>query len=132
MTSTIVVGFIPTPEGAAALNRAQEEAVAHSAELIVVNSSKHDSVIDDKLIESSDWTSLESTLKDAGVKFRLIQPKADHDPADLLLDICEENQADLVVIGLRKRSTVGKFLLGSTAQRILMQAGCDILSVRAT
>lgn len=132
MRSIIVVGFIPTQEGEAALRRAREEAVAHSAKLIVVNSSKSDAVIDDDLVGPTAWRALESELRDAGVEYRLVQPSAGHEPADLLLDTCEENQADLVVIGLRRRSAVGKFLLGSTAQRILMQAGCDILSVRAS
>lgn len=132
MTNIIVVGFIPTPEGEAALQRAMEEASAHDAELIVVNSSKRDSLIDDKLVDATGWSDMGTRLESAGIRHRLVQPKDGYDPADVLLEACSRNKADLVVIGLRKRSTVGKLLLGSTAQRILMQADCDILSVRAS
>jgi len=131
MTSTIVVGYIPTPEGEAALLRALDEARAHAAELIVVNSSKRDAYVDSKLVDDEHWKALEDRLRGSGLKHRMVQPESGHDPAEMILTSCEEYGADLVVIGLRKRSKVGKLLLGSTAQRILMQAECDILSVRA-
>lgn len=129
MASTIVVGYIPTPQGEAAFQRAAEEAKVHKARLIVVNSSKRDAYIDVKYADDERWKDLEEHLK--GIDHIMVQPEAGHDAADLLLDSCREYQADLVVIGLPKRSKVGKLLLGSTAQRVLMQAECDILSVRA-
>ena len=39
--------------------------------------------------------------------------------------------ADLIVIGLRKRSQVGKLVMGSNAQEILMAAACPVLAVKA-
>ena len=131
MTSTIVVGYVPNPHGEAALHRAIDEAKVHSAQLVVVNSSKRDAYVDAAFVDEGHWKSLEGRLESAGVRYCMVQPEAGHDPADLILKCCEEYGADLVVIGLRKRSQVGKMLLGSTAQRILMQARCDILSVRA-
>lgn len=131
MTSTIVVGYIPTPQGENALERAIEHATAHDAELVVVNSSRRDSYIDENLIDAPDWTSLEARIAQTGVTHRMVQPEEGYDAAELILEACRRNNADLVVIGLRKRSTVGKLLLGSTAQRVLMQADCDVLTVRA-
>ena len=42
--------------------------------------------------------------------------------------IAEQREADLVVIGLAKRTRVGKALLGSDAQRVLLSSGCPVLS----
>ncbi|MGW3606483.1 universal stress protein [Micromonospora sp. NPDC005161] len=53
------------------------------------------------------------------------------DAADELVDVAEETAADLIVIGLRRRSAMGKFLLGSSAQRILLDANCPVLAVKA-
>ena len=39
-----------------------------------------------------------------------------------------ESEADLIVIGYRKRSSVGKALLGSQAQEIMMGAPCPVLA----
>jgi nucleotide-binding universal stress UspA family protein len=131
MTSTIVVGYIPTPQGEAALHRAIDEAKAHGAQLVVVNSSKRDAYVDATIIDGEHWKNLEAKLTGAGIRYHMVQPESGHEPSDLILECCDEYDADLVVIGLRKRSQVGKMLLGSTAQRILMHARCDILSVRA-
>jgi nucleotide-binding universal stress UspA family protein len=132
MTSTIVVGYIPTPQGDAALQRAIQEARVHDAELVVVNSTKRDAYIDENFVGEDHWSTLDTRVAEAGVKHRMVQPEEGYDAADLILEACRRNEADLVVIGLRKRSAVGKLLLGSTAQRVLMQAECDILAVRAT
>jgi nucleotide-binding universal stress UspA family protein len=43
----------------------------------------------------------------------------------------EELDAELVVIGVRRRTAVGKLLLGSTAQSIIMQSTCDVLAVKS-
>ena len=45
--------------------------------------------------------------------------------------MAEEVGADFIVIGLRKRTPVGKLILGSNAQRILLDAPCPVLAVKA-
>ena len=42
----------------------------------------------------------------------------------------EEVAAELCVIGIRRRTAVGKMLLGSNANRIIMDAPCPVLTVR--
>jgi len=53
------------------------------------------------------------------------------EPADDLIEIAESESAVLIVIGLRRRSAVGKLLLGSNSQRILLDANCPVLAVKA-
>jgi nucleotide-binding universal stress UspA family protein len=65
------------------------------------------------------------------VEHELRQPVRGHEPADEVVDLAAEVGAELVVIGLRRRTAVGKSLLGSTAQRILGDAPCAVLAVKA-
>ena len=53
------------------------------------------------------------------------------DPAEDLINVASEVAADFIVIGLRRRSPVGKLILGSNAQRILLDAPCPVLAVKA-
>ena len=53
------------------------------------------------------------------------------EPAEDLISIAEDSHAELIVIGLRRRSPVGKLILGSNAQRILLDAHCPVLAVKA-
>ena len=53
------------------------------------------------------------------------------DGAEEVLLAVEELDAELVVIGVRRRTAVGKLLLGSTAQSIIMQSTCDVLAVKS-
>jgi nucleotide-binding universal stress UspA family protein len=48
-----------------------------------------------------------------------------------MVEIADEEGADLIVIGLRRRSPVGKLVLGSNAQDILLSANCPVLAVKA-
>ncbi|MEN8584045.1 universal stress protein [Burkholderia sp. RS01] len=54
-----------------------------------------------------------------------------HDAANEVLDAAEKYRAELIVIGLRKRTPVGKLIMGSTAQQILLEASCPVLAVKA-
>ena len=52
-------------------------------------------------------------------------------PAEAILEIAEETGADLIVVGIKRRSAVAKAVLGSTAQRVIVGATCPVLAVRA-
>ena len=129
---SIVVGYIPSPEGETALARAIEEAQRHDAKLVVVNSSKGDQLVDDRLIDAKQYHELESRLAETGLDFWIERQSQGVDAADQILQVAEAQRAQLIVIGLRKRSAMGKFLMGSVAQRILLLAGCPVLSLKAS
>lgn len=54
-----------------------------------------------------------------------------HHVVDDLVAAVEDCAAALLVIGIRRRTSVGKFVMGSDAQRILMLAQCPVLAVKA-
>lgn len=128
---SILVGYIPTPEGKAALERAIAEARLREERLIVINSSRGDAFVDQKYVHPEQAAQLNEQLAACGVEHELIQPVRGNDAAQEVLDAAEQYHAELVVIGLRKRTAVGKLILGSTAQRILLQANCAVLAVKA-
>jgi len=128
---TIVVGYVPKPEGRAALDRAIEEAKLRGGRLVVVNASRGDSFVDAGYAPVQEIELVKSRLAEAGVDYELRQLVRGHEPAEEVVDLADEVGAELIVIGMRRRSTVGKFLMGSTAQRILMDAHCAVLAVKA-
>jgi nucleotide-binding universal stress UspA family protein len=122
---------VPKPEGRAALDRAIEEAKLRGGRLVVVNASRGDALVDAGYAGVQEIELVKSRLADSGVDHELRQLVRGHEPADEVVDLAAELGAELVVIGMRHRSAVGKFLLGSTAQRILMDAPCPVLTVKA-
>ncbi len=128
---SVVVGYIPSPAGKAALDRAILEAKRSGSTLVVVNSSKGDTPIDDRLIDARQFNELEARLSHEGIDFWIERLAQGRDAAAEVLRVAEARKAELIVIGLRKRSAMGKFLMGSTAQRILLQATCPVLSLKA-
>ena len=128
---TIVIGYIPSEEGEVALSRAIEEAKQKNSRLIVVNSSKGDQLVDDRLIDAKQHHELEARLTHTGLDFWIQRQSQGIDAADQILQVAEAQRAELIVIGLRKRTAMGKFIMGSVAQRVLLQAGCPVLSLKA-
>lgn len=116
----IVVGYSAKPEGRAALARALAEARAREAEVVVVHTAA-----------DSEATELRTELLSSGVPFELKQAADALDPAEDLITTADARSAEFIVIGLRKRSPVGKLLLGSNAQRVLLDAACPVLAVKA-
>jgi nucleotide-binding universal stress UspA family protein len=54
------------------------------------------------------------------------------DPADALLDVAEEQDADLIVVGNKGMTGAKRFLLGSVPDKISHHAPCSVLIVRTT
>jgi nucleotide-binding universal stress UspA family protein len=130
---TVVVGYVPKPEGEAALAKAIDEAKLRGARLVVVNSHRGGSDFDgDASTEAErEMGAVRTTLDAAGVEYDVRQLVRGFEPAEDLISIAEANSAELIVIGLRRRSPVGKLILGSNAQRVLLDAHCPVLAVKA-
>jgi nucleotide-binding universal stress UspA family protein len=126
----IVVGYAPGPPGEAALRRGVEEARLRGGRLVVVNSSRGDALVDRRFAQAEDLARVERTLAETGVPWSLHQPVRGREASEEIVRAADEARADLIVIGLRHRSPVGKLIMGSTAQSVLLDAGCPVLAVK--
>jgi len=129
----IVVGFVPTPEGRAALERALAEAKLRGVPLEVVDSHRGGGSYDVKEAHriEAELEEFGTRLKAEGVPHNIRSFVRGNDPSEDLVSVAEESDAELIVIGLRRRTPVGKLLLGSNAQQILLNADCPVLAVKA-
>ena len=129
---TIVVGFVPTKEGRAALSRAVEEARTRRSRLVVINSNRGGRDFDDESSQAAEAELQRVTdeLRGEGLAVEVRQLVRGNEPAEDLISVANETDADLIVIGLRRRTPVGKLILGSNAQRILLDAPCAVLAVK--
>ena len=131
--TTIVVGYVPKAEGRAALRRAAEEARLRGAHLVVINSARggRDFDADEAIRSDAELEAVRSQLAEVGVDAEVRQLVRGLDAADDLIAVAKETSADFIVIGLRRRTPVGKLILGSNAQRILLDAPCPVLAVKS-
>ena len=127
----IIVGYTPTPEGEAALQHAITEAHAHRDDLVVVNVSAHRDPDEKTFATEAELAHVDSVLGTSDVSFTVRQLVRGKDPAEEILALAVELDAAMIVIGLRHRTPVGKLLLGSNSQQILLDATCPVVAVKA-
>jgi nucleotide-binding universal stress UspA family protein len=125
----IVVGYLATVEGRAALDAAVRESALRHERVVVVVSTRTDEPSEQQHDLDVALASVHDELDAAGVEHE-IRLLVGGDVADDLLGAAEESQAELVVIGLRRRSPVGKLILGANAQRVLFDAPCPVMTVK--
>ena len=128
---TIVVGYVPTPEGEAALAAAITEAQRREEPLHVVNSSRGDSLSDPRFASEPALEDVRARLGATGVPFEIVQLVRGQEASEELVEAADRLKASLLVIGLRRRTPTGKLITGSQAQRILLDANVPVLAVKA-
>ncbi len=128
---TIVVGYLATAEGRAALDAAIAEAERRSTGLLLVLSDRGTATTAEAAAEQARaLEELRRELDGRGVSFDVREMSQGRDVAEDLIGAAEESGGTLIVIGLRRRSPVGKLILGVNAQRILLDAPCPVLAVK--
>jgi nucleotide-binding universal stress UspA family protein len=148
MITSIVVGTDGSDTAAIAVRQATELAAALGARLQIV--SAYEAVSDARLRaerleapEDIQWAinpredvlalleSAQRTARAAGVM--LVETFARvGDAADAILDVAEEQRADLIVIGNKGMTGATRFLLGSVPNKISHHAPCSVLIVRTS
>ena len=129
----IVVGFIDNPEGRQALDLAIEEAQRRQRRLIIVHSMKGGSRTKEGeyLNYQKALDDLAADLAERGIDHEIHEYVRDQTPAEDLIEAVSDFDAELLVIGYKRRTATGKALLGSHAQDVLMSATVPVLAVMA-
>lgn len=125
----VVVAWAPDEFGAVALEHGIFEARRRGRGVVLVNATRGDTLVDERYADGGALTSVEKELDSADVPHEVRQAVG-VDVADQVLEVAAEVGARLVVIGLRRRTPVGKLLMGSVAQRILLGSACPVLAVK--
>ena len=128
---TILVAYVPRPEGQAALDKGIEIAKSRDERLIVVNASPGGTKEDPSFADVQDFERVQQVLENSGLNAELKQYVRGKNAVEEIEALVESQQVSMLVIGLRKRSPVGKLILGSVAQELLLSVSCPVLAVKA-
>lgn len=114
---TVMIARADTPEGQAAFDAGLTEASRRNEDAVIFHL-------------GGDVSDIEATEVN-GVRVTHRTPDArSRDATGDLLDVAEEVDASLIVVGVKHRSPMGKLLLGSAAQQILLEAAAPVLAVK--
>lgn len=114
---TVMVAVPDSAEGRVALDCAVNEARLLNTDLIVVNLT----------LGALDTSGLPD---DVNVQVIDRSGRENRDPGAAVLDEIYAHKVDRLVIGLRRRSAVGKALLGSVSQRLLLESPVPVVAVK--
>ena len=128
---TILVAYAPRPEGEAALQKGLEIAKRRNEHLLVVNASPGGTGEDASKADAQDVERVEQIIAESGISAEFKQFVRGKSAVDEIEDLVESRSVSLLVIGLRQRSKVGKLIMGSVAQDILLSVPCPVLAVKA-
>lgn len=126
---TILLSYTPNQSGRAAAETAIREAAAHQTDLVVINVRRGGALVDSRTAADDELDAIVRDAHAAGVSATIARPQNSH-VVESILNAAEEHRAEAIVIGIRHRSPVGKLLLGSTAQHILLDAPCPVIAVK--
>jgi nucleotide-binding universal stress UspA family protein len=128
----ILVGYDGSNSAKDALELSINHARAFDAEVIVVTSLTGGTVTEEAEINNANegLAEAEKRLKDAGI------PCATHllvrgmQPGEDIVNFAAEKKVDAIIIGVKRRSKVGKLLFGSNAQYVVIKAPCPVTTVK--
>jgi nucleotide-binding universal stress UspA family protein len=127
----ILVGYDGSDLAKKALKLAQEHAKAFGAEVIhVLHSKVTDLPEKQHKLDEQDMDEVRSALDKGGCICETHLLIRNMDPGPHLVEFASEHDIDEIVIGVRMRSKVGKLLMGSTAQHVILEAPCPVVSVK--
>jgi nucleotide-binding universal stress UspA family protein len=129
---TILVAYVPRPEGQAALEKGLEIAQRRNESLVVVNASPGGEKDDPSSVDVAEFERLQQIVEASGVNAEVLQFVRGKSAVEEIEALVYSHNVTLLIIGLRKRSAIGKLIMGSVAQELLLSISCPILAVKAS
>lgn len=126
---SVVVGYVPTATGFRAVREAEREARSLQVPIVLVNVIGARGYSVPTAADEKSLDAVAAYLREAGVEFSVEQVTGNDAPDDVILAIAARIDAQLIVLGLHRRSRVQKALLGSTTQSVMLSAECPVLTV---
>lgn len=128
---TILVAYVPRPEGQTALDKGIEIAKRRNEHLVVVNASPGGRTEDPSFADVQDVERVQQMLANTGLNAEFKQYVRGKNAVEEIEALVESLQVSVLIIGLRKRSPVGKLIMGSVAQELLLSVSCPVLAVKS-
>ena len=128
----ILVGYDGSNVSKEAISLAERHAVQFKSGIIIAQSMVGGPEVPRKDFEIAE-NNLEyekNQLLDKNVPCESVLSVRGLEAGEDLVQLAEENKVDEIVIGVRRRSKVGKLLFGSTAQYVILNAPCPVVSVK--
>ena len=128
---TILVAYVPRSEGQAALDKGIEIAKRRKEHLVVVNASPGGKKEDPSFADVQDFERVQQVLVNTGLNAEFKQYVRGKNAVEEIQAMVESLPVSVLIIGLRKRSPVGKLIMGSVAQELLLSVSCPVLAVKS-
>ena len=128
---TVLVAYAPSPEGRTALEKGIEIATRQNERLLVVNAVSGQKPDDPSFADAGEVEAVEKRLAASGLAAEIKGFVRGRSAVDEIVELTETTDISLVIVGLRKRSPVGKLILGSVSRDILLSVHCPVLAVKA-
>ena len=127
-----MVGYDGSNVAKEALDLAKKHAKAFDASIYVVRSlaQSREMKLDDIQAAEQELENIRRSFRDEGIACKTEAIVSSISPGEDLVQFAQENEIDEIIIGVRRRSKVGKLLFGSNAQYIILMAQCPVVAVK--
>ena len=128
----ILVGYSGSNESKAAVQLAGNLAKPLDGKVIIVTSMEGGTRErpEDISIAQAHLGEARRMMSEDGIECEIHQTARGLSPGEDLVDFAKENEVDMIVVGIEKKSRTQKIILGSTAQYIILKAPCPVLTVK--
>jgi nucleotide-binding universal stress UspA family protein len=128
----ILVGYDRTAEAGRALELAVRHAKVFGAKVCVLTSRSTgtDEELPDIKKDEERLKNAKKLLEEAGVDCETYLLIRGETPAEDIIDFAEKNEVDEIIVGIAKKSRVGKLIFGSNAQYVILHASCPVVTVQ--
>ena len=128
----VLVAYAGTKESQQALELAKTHSRYFDAEILLVSSSEGGKGEDPEEISKTTirLEEIKTALTSEGIPCEVTQLARGLSPGEDIVIYANENNVDLIYVGIQKKSRTSKLLLGSTAQYIILKSSCPVISVK--